>query len=231
MKKIAWLFLLWLLIPCTAYGADYYTAATARTQIRSLLNESTASFWTDDEIDNWVKEAVEDISARTFCIQESDTFSLVTSQYEYTDFTTAGASASTDVLKVWGCFYVNPNDEYIGLKEIHPAMVADLQFTKSGPPKYYYHFADKIGVFPLPTSSENGQLVRIYYSKQSQTIGDLPNEYQPLTFWYAASMAYKKEHRLNEADTFYKMYLEAIQALRNDLHFDPTRQKPTEQQQ
>lgn len=212
MKKII-VILLVCLFATASYAADYYTAATARTQIRSMIGEATASFWTDDEIDNWVKEATEDISIRTGCIQVSDTFLLVTSQYEYTDFVSSGASASTDVCKVWGCFYVSTTDEYIGLERITPSQLSTLRHMKAGPPKYFYHFADKIGIFPLPTSSENGKSVRIYFSKQSQTIGDLPNEYQPLTFWYAASMAYKKEHRYSEAKAMYEMYLEKLSSV------------------
>ena len=223
MKK--WILLAILLFPVVCYGADYYTATTARTQIRALINETTASFWTDTEIDNWVKEATEDISARALCIQDTDTFLLVTSQYEYTELVTDGADGVTDILKVWGCIYLSPDDGYIGLKRIEPFQIADLPHMTAGPPKYYYHFDDKIGIFPLPTSAENGDSVKVYFSKQSQTIGDLPNEYQPLTFWYAAAMAYKKEHRYTESDKFYQMFLEELNALKLELYGAKIEQK------
>jgi len=222
MKK--WILLAILLFPMVCYGADYYTAATARTQIRALIGESTASFWSDTEIDNWVKEATEDISARGLCIQDTDTFLLVTSQYEYTDLVTNGAAGVTDIVKVWGAIYLNPDDEYIGLKRISPMQIADLPHMKPGPPIYYYQFDNKIGIFPLPTSGQNGDSVKIYFSKQSQTIGDLPNEYQPLTFLYTASMCYKKEHRYVESDKFYQMYMEELNALKQELYNAPSEQ-------
>jgi hypothetical protein len=223
MKK--WILIMALLFPVSGYGADYYTATTARTQVRALLDESVASFWTDTELDNWVKEATEVISARAMCIQDTDTFLLVTSQYEYTDLVTNGAATVTDIVKVWGAIYINPDDEYIGLKRVEPFQIADLPHMKSGPPVYYYHFDDKIGIFPLPTSGQNGDSVKIYFSKQSQTIGDLPNEYQALTFWYAAAMAYKKEHRYAESDKFYQMFLEELNALKQELYNVPSEQK------
>jgi len=224
MKKL--LVILVLLFSTTVYGADYYTSTTAITQVRALLNESSASFWSDTELGNWIKEATEAISARALCIQDTDTFLLVTSQYEYTDLVTNGADGVTDIVKVWGAIYLNPDGEYIGLKRVEPFQISDLPHMKAGPPIYYYHFDDKIGIFPLPTSAENGDSVKVYFSKQSQTIGDLPNEYQPLTFWYAAAMAYKKEHRYAESDKFYTMYMEALNALKQELYNVPIEQAP-----
>ena len=224
MKKLALLITLCLL-PMSAFAADYYTAVTARSQVRILLQENTNDFYTDTELDNWVNEATESISSKALCIQVSDTILLVTSQYEYTAFVTGGADTATDVVKVWGCFYVSPDNEYIGLKRVYPSQIADLPYMAAGPPKYYYHYADKICFLPLPTSAENGQSVRIYYAEQSQTIGDLPNEYQPLTFWYAAAMALKQKGNSAESDKFYQMYLTELNALKQELYDVPPEQK------
>ena len=223
MKKIALLIML-LILPGISFAADYYTAATAREQVRMLLMENTNNFFTDTELDNWVNEATENISSKALCIQVSDTILLVTSQYEYTEFVVGGAASATDVVKVWGCFYVSPDNEYIGLKRIYPKQIADLPYMAAGPPKYYYHYADKIGFLPLPTSAENGESVRIYYAEQSQTIGDLPNEYQPLTFWYAAAMALKRSGK-PDSDKFYQMYLTELNALKQELYDVPPEQK------
>jgi hypothetical protein len=213
------------LFSSSAMAADYYTAATAREQVRMLLNETTSMFFTDTEIDNWIKEATENISARALCIQDTDTFLLTTGTYEYTDLVTNGASAVTDIVKVWGCVYLNPDDEYIGLKRIHPRQIADLQHMKAGPPVYYYHFDNKIGVFPLPSSGQNGDSVKVYFSKQSQTVGDLPNEYQPLTFWYAAAMAHMRRGDKATGDKLYQMYLEELASLKQELYDTPIENK------
>ena len=220
MKRI----ISWILWVCLCFtwseslAADYYTSATAIEQVRMLLQETTNNFFTDTEIGNWIKEATEDVSARSLCIQTSDTIALVTAQYEYTAFVTGGAASIVDAVKVWGCFYVSPDNEYIGLKRIEANQIADLPYMVAGPPKYYYHIADIIGILPLPTASENTQTVRVYYSEQSQTIGDLPNEYQPLTFWYAASQAYEKQGQNDKASSLYKKYLEALNALKQELY-------------
>jgi len=215
--------LAWILIgmPTTLWGADFYTETTARGQVRVILNETTASFWTDDQIDAFMEQACIDISARSLCYQASDTFLLVTSQYEYADFVTAGSDAVVDVTKVWGCFYVSPDNEYIGLKRINADQIADLPYMAAGPPKYFYQIANVIGVLPLPTTSENGQSVRIYFSKQTNAIADLPNTYQSLVIIYAASLCYKKEHRYAESNQLYTQYLEQLNALKQELYLVP----------
>ena len=215
--------LLVLLMPSLSFGADFYSSATAIVQVRSIINETTASFWTDTELGNFIKQGVEDITARSLCLQVSDTIALVTAQNEYA--TTVGAVSVVDIVKVWGAFYISPDNEYIGLKRIEPSWIADLPFMISGPAKYFYHFADKIGILPLPSAAENTKTVRIYFSKMSQDIADLPNQYQELAITYAVSMAYKKEHRFTESNAMYGMYLQKVTALKQELYGVPLEPK------
>ena len=228
MKRlIIALLILWSGVAFAAEPAD------SVTEVRSLINETTASFWADSQLQNWLDQGVSDIASRTGCIEDSDTFLLVTSQYEYTDLVTDGAAAVSDITQVWGCIYINPDDEYIGLKRILPRQIADLPHMKSGPPSYYYHFNNKIGIFPLPASGQNGDSVKIYFSKQpagatlADRIVEIPSEYKNAMYLYAASMAYRKENRHIEADKFYNMYLAELTALKKELEdVQPEQQTP-----
>ena len=212
----------------SVYAAE---PADSVTEVRSLINETTASFWTDAQLQSWMDNGISDIAARTGCIEDSDTFLLVTSQYEYVNLVTDGAAAVSNITQVWGCIYLNPDDGYIGLKRILPRQVADLPHMKPGPPVYYYHFDNKIGIFPLPTSGQNGDSVKIYFSKNPSAatlelrIAELPSEYHNAMLWYCAAMAYKKEHRFTESDKFFQMYLEELNALKQGLGNDQPEQK------
>jgi len=84
--------------------------------------------------------------------------------------------------------------------------------------EYFYCSASKIGILPLPSAAESTKTIRIYFSKMSQDITDLPNQYQELSIIYAASMAYKKEHRFAESSTMYGMYLEKLNVLKQELY-------------
>ena len=219
MKKLV--IILLLLFPVSGLAAE---PADSVTEVRSLINEATASFWTDAQLQNWLDQGISDIAARGLCLQSADTFLLVTGQLEYADLVAGGVAGVTDIVKVWGCIYISPDNEYIGMKRVYPNQIADLPFMAAGPPKYYFHIADKIGVLPLPSSNENGESVKIYFATQplgatlALRIAELPPEYKNLIYFYAASLAYKKEHRYSESDKLYQMYLEKINAIKAEIY-------------
>jgi hypothetical protein len=226
MKRL--LIILLLVFPISGYAAetDYYTEATATTQVRSILGESTASFWTDAEIAAWLSEAAQDLSARTLCVQKTADVTLATGTVEY--------STEDYTIKILGAYYVSPDIEgvaqgYIGLKRILLNQIADLPHTTPGPPKYFYRYSEdgtgKIGIMPLPTATENGQIVKVIYAAQTNDIAEIPQLLQSATLWYCAAMAYKKEHRYAESDKFYQMYIQKLQALRSDIYDVPPEQK------
>ena len=80
-----------------------YTTATARAQVRVLLNEttSTGKFWTNTELDNYLKLSTEDVSTKSHCVEDTFGFALKTGVREYTSASTATAALTaveTDVL-------------------------------------------------------------------------------------------------------------------------------------
>ena len=218
-----------LLFPIGAHGAE---PADSVAIVRSVIGEASASFWSDSEIETWLDQGISDISARGLVIQTADSFLLVTGQLEYTDLVSGGSSGATDIVKMWGAIYISPDNEYVGLKRIYPSQIADLPFMAAGPPKYFYKFADRIGILPLPTTSENAQSVKIYFSKQPAAaslalrIAELPPEFTNLIYNYCASFCYKKEHRFTESDKFYQMYLAELNALKKELYDVPSEIPP-----
>jgi len=216
MKKL--LFLLCLLLAVPAYATEPTDSENA---VRYIIDEAAASFWTSAQIQEWLDQAIYDIASRTLCLQTSDTITLATSTYEYS--TTAGSVSVANIMKILGAFYLNPDDEYIGLERIDPSDISKLAHMKAGPPKYYYQYASKIGILPLPTSGQNGDSVRIYFARLplqstlATRIAELPTQYHNAMYYYAAEMAYRKEHRVAEANAMRTLYENEIKTLRGDL--------------
>lgn len=198
--------------------SDGYTAAEALQQVRTLLNEPTANYWSDDELNKWIQEACIDISTKTLCVEKKDTIALATNTLEYTALETLGAGAIADIIKVYGCIYNNDSTTYKGLIRIHPRQIKHLPESTSGPPFYYYHFAGRIGFFPIPSSSENGHSPIIYFSKADETITNLPYYYQLPAIYYAVAMARRKQRMEAEAMQFYMMYINSLNFYRADLY-------------
>lgn len=180
--------------------------ADVATEVRAILNEPTASFWSDTEITNWVDQGLVDVSSKTMCYEVSATVALATSTLEYTE--------PTDCIKVYACYYSN-----VGLLRIHPRMIANIGGgTTTGAPKFYYHFAGKLGFYPIATASENATNVTVLYSAETDVIANVPDEYKHLVVLYAVWKAKIKEGKFAQAAQIHAQYLNQLMFHRQDLY-------------
>ena len=187
------------------------SATEAEQEIRSLLNEVTASFWTSEQITNFILQAVMDVSAKLHCFQARDTstIALTASTLEY--------AQPTGCLKVFAATYRADSTSYLGLQRIHPMMIGHLQGQTTGAPEYYYHAINKIGVWPLPTASEATKKVEILMSKQTSDIANIPDQYQNLVLWFSTALALLKDKKFGASAHYYSMYLNSVAFHRADI--------------
>ena len=184
----------------------------AAQEVRALLNEATASFWTAEEISNLVLQATMDVSAKLHCYQARDTtaVTLVANTFEY--------NQPTGCLKVLAAMYKSSSTIFKGLVRIHPMMVGHLAGEATGEPVYYYHgVGGKVGIWPIPTSSEAAKTVEIIYSKHTSAIANIPDQYQNLVIWLAVALALLKDKKFGAASQYYSMYLNSLTFHRADI--------------
>lgn len=186
-----------------------YSTTEARTQLRSLLNEPTTLFWTDTQLDELIQLGVEDVCIKSNCFETSEDLNLV----EGTVIYSLAASAS---IKPVGCVYNDAGetpDDMWGLQEIHPRQVANsTAHNDAGPPYYWYWYAESVNIWPPPAAAQaiTPDTVTVFYSKLSETITDLPNEFQTLAIWWALAKAREKERKVAESQQVYSMYANSV---------------------
>lgn len=191
--------------------------ALAIAEVRALLNEPTASFWTDAEITSWIKESAVQISSISLCVEAMDTITLATATMVYASLDTSSSDVP-EILRVFAAMYddgASP-EEYTGLQKIHPRQLKHLANMEDGPPQYYWHFAENIGFYPMPTSDENSKNVHIYYSKVTDDITALPDVFQPLAILYATGKAFMKDKKFTVANQYMSAYINQLNFLRQD---------------
>ena len=194
------------------------SATEALQEVRAILNESSAGFWTDEEINNWVIQAAADISLKGLGVVKQDTIALVTDTFTYTAMVTAGAGGVAKICRVIAAAY---DTTYKGLLRVNPVGLYHYPNKTAGPPDYYFHMNTVFGVYPIPTAAENTKVVTLWYSEIADDITDLPNYYQHFTVWYAASMAFAKAGKGAQANYWMQLYMTGVLGARNDL-YDPT---------
>ena len=193
------------------------SVAEARGQVRVLLDEPTAAFWTDDEIDSWVVEATGDVATKTLCFEAKNTAVDVVDNQVYAD-------EPTDCIKINSIqFYDGDAGTYRGMAEIHPRLKGHLpnSNTSGGDPYYWFHYRSRIYLDPIPVSTHANDKLHVYFAQYTSDMTDLPDEYQPFIIKYATAMARLKERKNVEAVRMYVEYLNDLRYHRADLLTHP----------
>lgn len=118
-------------------------------RVRALLNEATSKFWDDNDIYQWITDAVVDVTANTHCTGATETVPLVDGTLEY--------AVSASYIDIVAAIY---NDAKALLKG-HPSMLGHVKDPDEV--VYYYEFDGNVGFIPKPGSTDDTLDVVLYY--------------------------------------------------------------------
>lgn len=193
-----------------------YTLTTATTEVRALINESTASFWSDTEVQEWIKQGCLDWTEKSLLLIKDDTITLATNTVQYT---ISGSSYINNAIRVLHAEYNSKAMQRLSFEQFrgHSA----IQALGSDPaPQYFYDQYDgttfTVYIAPTPSTTYNGGTVSVQFALRTDDIAELPYEYQPNIFLFAAARAKMKERQYDEAKLFQEMYNNNIIFARTD---------------
>lgn len=192
-----------------------YTLATAVTEVRALINEATASYWTDSELQEWIKQGCLDWCEKTLLLTKDDTITLATDTYSYT---TSGSSYIDSAHMVTYAEYNNVALQRVSQEQMrgHNAM----KLASDPAPKYYTETWDgtdlAVLIGPTPSATYNGQTVTVEFAMVTDDITELPYQFQQHVFLYAASKAKNKERQYGEARLWWQQYQNNVSFARRD---------------
>ena len=227
MKKIL-LAVFFVFLSCSiCFGAGQTssgkTANDIITNVRQILNETTASFWTDAELLDWIDEAVKDIVSKSHCLEDTATIVLSTNTKAYS---WSGASDYV-IIEPEGVFFLNHNTSKY-TKLVNDKTVIG-HTSNEGQPTHWYEFGNEVHVWPVPTSAYSGSTIYADYipvpTKIIATTGNIetPAIYDNAIVWYVVSMAKAKDKNANESAVFMKIYDELVNRYRVDITREPSK--------
>lgn len=185
--------------------------ATIHAKARALLNELIAGFWTDAQINEWIDDAALDISSKTYCYETMDLITLATSTQLY--------DLATNCLKILGLVYSNK-----GLDRITPWMEGKQTAIVSGEPEYFYEFANKVGLVPVPTSTENGHTITRFNACSTNDITNIPLKFQIPAVLFVTAMGLLKERQYGKAGQLLQLYTSILGVDRSEIEIEKTEQ-------
>jgi hypothetical protein len=177
------------------------TASTVEVGARTLLNELVANFWTPADMTSWIQLAANDISNRTFCVEETEDVSLVTATQTY--------MPARNFLKVQDVLYTNI---FTSLKRAAGKMMGVQTAVPTGPPEYFFEFAGKVWFFPVPTTLENAHIMTLMLAIETNDITKIPSRYHLSAILFVTAMGLLKERNNNRATQIFSWYISTLQS-------------------
>jgi len=192
-----------------------YTAATALTEVRSLIQEPIAAYWTDTEINEWIKQGCLDWCEKTLLLCKEDTITLVANQVQYT---TSTNSYIDNAIRTLHAEYNNVAMQRVRYEQLrgHNAM----KLATDPAPKYFFDKYDgtsfTVYVAPTPSATYDSTIMSVLFAIRTDDITEIPYEYQQVIFLFAASKAKVKERQWQESALLWNQYVNNIAFSRRD---------------
>ena len=193
------------------------TVADLTSEVRSLLNESTADFWTDAEIVIWINSAIKNVIARTHCLSSVTQFTLDSGTSEY--------KIVEDYVFVKGVIYQSGVTTFRALSKGSEAAVG---LTTKEMPQYFYETKAKpgVGIYPLIDSKDttvSGNTIYVSFVPLQATLTGTSSIPTPATFdkhivYYAAGHGFIKDNKLLRAKLMLEQYQSELDRFRIDLY-------------
>lgn len=167
---------------------DYtYQLGYIRSRIRTLLNEPTASHWTDAELNNCINDAMRYIAEQAACVCTID------------DANTEAGSRAVAFTghRIEAAEYVSASGVPTSLKKITPQQVGHVPCAGKHP-QYWYELGQYIGIEPRPNAIYHLHLYIVDYPADlasDSAVPGIPLAYRPLIALLATSTAMIKEQR------------------------------------
>lgn len=197
------------------------TLSDAISRVRYVLNETTPAFWTDNEITAWIQEGTEIVASKTLMVEDDQVIDpLIENQLSYSssDETWIG-----DMIEPYAAIYDDGSNNYKGLIKVHPRQLGNVATFTAGAPKYYTLHNRMLFIWPLSSAAVAAAgSIRVLFSKETDDITALTDEFQHLPVNYAIGKAKQKDQKFAEANAMFAMFHNDANFERADKHVRET---------
>ncbi len=181
------------------------TIAEIIISVRYLLNEATASFWSDAEITTYVNEGMEIFATTTKCLSKYYSHTLIAADIK--NDREIRLSSDFIALDEGGVLYDDDPLKPISLKALDEHGGSGWRDT-TGTPTHFYKRGDRLGFYPKPSA---GGVVAYYGIERATELSGVTvpfsDDYRTVAFRryirdYAVSLCWAKKSEDVKADKY-----------------------------
>ena len=196
-------------IAALALDSYPYTMQNTRIRVRDLLNEATADFYTDAEINRWINDAERDIAEKSLCLDHIDSLST----------TNAIRTVAFSGYRVAYLEYTYDTTKGLGLKRITMNQIGKPP-SNGTTPQRWYPSGSNVCIEPIPNATYTlNAYTADFPSIEMSSNPDIPEispEFRPLMILYAYARGLEKVKRTGQAAQIIGMYVNELIHARMD---------------
>jgi len=181
------------------------TKANLVTEVRALINEPNAVLFSDADIEAEIDFAANEmtkagLTGETFT---SQVISDSTQEYAYTT-----NLPRPEAVIYYGASETAPGATAKTLIKTHPRQMGRIASrTVAGPPVEWWFVDEKIWLYPIPSSSEDGHYIKIIaHNYQSYVEGVVPDYLQEYIIWYVLAKCMEKKKNYAAAQQYMAIF-------------------------
>ena len=192
------------------------TLSTYITQVRRLLHDVNANFWTDPELTDYINEGRNRLVRDTGCLRKIQSSTLVANQEIYNLSDLPSGDLNMDILNInvyWGnsrlpLRYLPWTQFNAQMRFWQNYIGQPVAYSMYGPGQFY--------VVPVPDQTytvEIDTVIQPVTLVNSTDVDEIPNPWTGPVQFYAAYLAKFKEQSYGEAELFKNQYISQAQSV------------------
>lgn len=211
------------------------TLAQARTEVRDLIDEDVAQFWTDAQLNTWINQGCMDIARRALCLRQVEQINTTANVQNYACPTNIYELYRVEFVPQTGSFIYpltfmgyNEADQAWGTYQSFPAAWPEIVVLWNDPgmdvpPPSTNPTGLQMRLFPVPAQA--GVLNVFYYRQVIQAVLDT-DQIDTLQGWEELAVEYAvykakrkdKESDWQDAFSFYEQRLNDLILVSGNFH-------------
>lgn len=187
------------------------TLSELRTMVRDRVDEPSAAFWTDPQLNRFINEGAREVARRGEVLQTRDEITTVSGVQEYT--------LPTDVVRVYRVEYQDSSNqiwplEFRDFNNMDSVWWTRQATTESSRPYWFtmWGYPPTLSIVVYPTPNTSDEVLRTFYYSVPDTITDnnatvpCPMGWEDLIVLYAEYVALRKDgdQRWQEAKSLFE---------------------------
>jgi len=167
------------------------TAATIETRARRDLDEDTAQYWNQDDMIQWIDEAVREIVYTTKCLESGTSLIVIKDSVFTYDITGNWLTVET---VTYDSGVTDDRDYLFTLKRINLRSLGHSKET--GNPKYFAVWNDDLIIEPVPGADQSGTTLYLYRTDLPSGVTLITSPIETPTYFDTAILDYVKAKAL-----------------------------------